>query len=201
MVKNAAETKIKIQGAAGAPVTGVKLQGWSFDGRGGVDGLGGTLTATTDGGAFYLDHCEQCEPQLQNHQPPHQRRRRRPLRRQQRALYHRHPGSSQPRGQWRRRRPTATIPRSLSTIAAPPSVAAAPLTATTPCCACLTARPARAMAYLSTTTTTLRYPAIWVLAQHHPSGKNPLSSKTPIGSTGAAENWHRPAVMDCRHRP
>jgi len=61
VVKDAAETKIKIQGEAGAPVTGVRLHGWAFDGRSGVDGLGGNLTATTDGGAFYLDHCEQCD--------------------------------------------------------------------------------------------------------------------------------------------
>ncbi len=61
VVKDAAETKIKLQGATGAPVTGVRLRGWSFDGRGGLDGLGGNLTGTTDGGAFSLDHCEQCD--------------------------------------------------------------------------------------------------------------------------------------------
>lgn len=61
VVKDAAETKIKLQGAAGAPVTGVRLHGWGFDGRSGLDGLGGNLTGTTDGGAFYLDHCEQCD--------------------------------------------------------------------------------------------------------------------------------------------
>lgn len=61
VVKDAAETKIKLQGVVGAPVTGVRLHGWGFDGRSGLDGLGGNLTGTTDGGAFYLDHCEQCD--------------------------------------------------------------------------------------------------------------------------------------------
>ena len=61
VAKDKAETKIKLQGAAEAPVTGVCLQGWSFDGRGGLDGLGGNLTGTSNGGAFYLDHCEQCD--------------------------------------------------------------------------------------------------------------------------------------------
>ncbi len=61
VIKDTADTKIKIQGSSGAPVSGIHLRGWSFDGRGDVDGLGGTLTGSTNGGAFYLDYCERSE--------------------------------------------------------------------------------------------------------------------------------------------
>ena len=37
MVKDAAAINIKLQGTATAPLTGVRLQGWSFDGRGAVN--------------------------------------------------------------------------------------------------------------------------------------------------------------------
>ncbi len=61
VVKDDANTRITIQGSSGTPVTGIHLQGWSFDGRGGVDSLGGSLSGTSNGGAFYLDYCERSE--------------------------------------------------------------------------------------------------------------------------------------------
>ena len=61
VVKANADAKIKVQGTSGAPVTGVRLHGWSFDGRGGVNGLGGTITVTGNGGGLQLDYCEDIE--------------------------------------------------------------------------------------------------------------------------------------------
>ena len=70
VVKDAADTQIKLQGSNGAPVTGIRLHGWSFDGRGGINSLGGNLVGSGDGGAFYLDYCEQCDLdcKIVNHQ-------------------------------------------------------------------------------------------------------------------------------------
>ncbi len=61
VVKDNAQTRFTVQGSAGTPVTGIQLRGWSFDGRGGVDGFGGALIGTDSGGAFFLDYCEQSE--------------------------------------------------------------------------------------------------------------------------------------------
>ncbi len=61
VVKDNAQARFTVQGSAGTPVTGIQLRGWSFDGRGGVNGLGGALTGTDQGGAFFLDYCEQSE--------------------------------------------------------------------------------------------------------------------------------------------
>ncbi len=58
LVKDNGETKIKVIGTSGSPITGIQLRGWSFDGRGGVGGLGGALTGASNGGAFSLDYCE-----------------------------------------------------------------------------------------------------------------------------------------------
>ena len=38
-------------------IDGIKLDGWSFDGRGGMHGLGGSLVTSASGGAFYLTYC------------------------------------------------------------------------------------------------------------------------------------------------
>lgn len=60
VVKNHGDITIKLLGSAAEPVAGVALTGWTFDGRGGVNGLGGTLTASGNGGAFYLQHATDC---------------------------------------------------------------------------------------------------------------------------------------------
>ncbi|ODS24446.1 hypothetical protein AB835_03870 [Candidatus Endobugula sertula] len=57
VVKDNAATQIKVKGTASKPVTGIQLRGWSFDGRGNVGDLGGSLTSATAGGAFHLEHC------------------------------------------------------------------------------------------------------------------------------------------------
>ena len=61
VVKGVADANIKIIGHSDFPVTGVKLSGWSFDGRGGIFGLGGNLTANINGSAIYLERARQCQ--------------------------------------------------------------------------------------------------------------------------------------------
>ncbi len=66
IVKDKADIQINLIGNDTNKITGVTLAGWSFDGRGNVESLGGTflggtLSGTNDGGAFYLDHAENCQ--------------------------------------------------------------------------------------------------------------------------------------------
>ncbi len=61
VVKNQADIKINIIGSETQVISGVRLSGWSFDGRGNVKGLGGHFDGTNDGGAFYLEYAENCQ--------------------------------------------------------------------------------------------------------------------------------------------
>ncbi|ROS05674.1 tail-collar fiber protein [Sinobacterium caligoides] len=60
VIKSSADIKVFV-GSMDHPVDGVLLEGWSFDGRGGVNSLGGTLVGSGSGGAFYLDHADHCQ--------------------------------------------------------------------------------------------------------------------------------------------
>ncbi|MEO0443461.1 MAG: tail fiber domain-containing protein, partial [Pseudomonadota bacterium] len=60
VVKNHAETKIKLLGTAETPITGVRFAGWSFDGRADLSTLGGELITQGHGGGFFLRHVHHC---------------------------------------------------------------------------------------------------------------------------------------------
>ncbi|WP_428243419.1 phage tail protein [Gynuella sp.] len=70
VVKGSHEVQIKLLGEAESPLTGVHFSGWSFDGRGGVDDLGGDFISANNGAAVYLENVRQCQlnNKLVNHQ-------------------------------------------------------------------------------------------------------------------------------------
>jgi len=61
VIKGNANVNIVIKGKNSTTfITGVKFCGWSFDGRGGAQGLGGDLEFDGNGGAIFIQHAKQC---------------------------------------------------------------------------------------------------------------------------------------------
>jgi hypothetical protein len=58
IVKKEANIQFKVEGKEDKPIKGINLSGWTFDGRGNVNELGGTLSSVSNGGAFELLYCE-----------------------------------------------------------------------------------------------------------------------------------------------
>ncbi|AJQ93228.1 phage tail protein [Gynuella sunshinyii] len=61
VVKGSRDVQIKLIGQEDSPLSGVHFSGWSFDGRGGIDGLGGTFIGTENGSAIYMENARLCQ--------------------------------------------------------------------------------------------------------------------------------------------
>ncbi|GLS27368.1 phage tail protein [Marinibactrum halimedae] len=60
VVKAHSEARFSLDSPGSQRIRGVKFSGWSFDGRGGLEGFGGDISTPFDGGAMKLSGVEDC---------------------------------------------------------------------------------------------------------------------------------------------